>query len=116
MIDYGKIFLLGAERGTMASASVDRVVTGSTRRGTAFRAIREQYLRDDVSCGLSQCPLGCAATGLLSTTAPIVVIPATAALDDYADLWELPDIRGLVFLLSWLRWVHFGLGVASKTH
>lgn len=91
----------------MSACSVDRVVTGSTRRGTPLRFVREHYLRDDVVCGSEACQRGCTptATPALAADATHYVLPDLNALEDYWDIWELQRISGLIVLSTALRWV-----------
>lgn len=86
---------------------VDRVLAGTTRRGTMFRAVRECYFRESLPCGSSLCTKGCeqSARLLLVSDATHYVMPDIDSLHDYSQVWNLPQTTGLIVVLTALYWV-----------
>ncbi|KAM3926404.1 DIS3-like exonuclease 1 [Leptodactylus fuscus] len=76
----------------------ERILHLKTQRGRTLRAVREHYLREDVSCGSPLCR-ACARDGkLLSEELTHYVVPDCQVLQDYQELLEFTEIRGVIFM------------------
>ncbi|KAM4036792.1 DIS3-like exonuclease 1 isoform 1-T1 [Anomaloglossus baeobatrachus] len=76
----------------------ERILHLKTQRGRTLRAVREHYLREDVSCGSPRCQ-SCARDGkLLSEELTHYVVPDCQVLQDYQEVLESTDLRGIVFM------------------
>ncbi|KAG2445884.1 hypothetical protein HXX76_000488 [Chlamydomonas incerta] len=88
------------------------------RTHTVTPALEEAYLRVDVSCGSEACDtcrvgvsaaadaVGAAAAApiaSLSAAAPFYLLPDDAALSEFLELFELPDISNYIILASALK-------------
>ncbi|XP_007420775.1 DIS3-like exonuclease 1 [Python bivittatus] len=68
-------------------------------QGRSVRVVREHYLRPDVPCGSALCRVGCPRDGkLLSDDVTHYVVPDWKVLQDYLEILELPELKGLVFM------------------
>ena len=67
--------------------------------GTAVEA----YLRSDLLCGSPECSNCRAKTPGLPTESSHYLIPDSQALEDFLDVFELPDFTGFIILTSVLR-------------
>ena len=63
----------------------------------------EAYLRSDLRCGSQDCETCPAKTLGLPAQATHYVIPDSQALEDFLDVFELPDFTGFIILTSVLR-------------
>ncbi|KAG8574971.1 hypothetical protein GDO81_009404, partial [Engystomops pustulosus] len=76
----------------------ERILHLKTQRGRTLRAVREHYLRDDVSCGSALCRT-CARDGkLLSEDLTHYVVPDCQVLQDYQEVLEFTELRGIIFM------------------
>ncbi|NWU96828.1 DI3L1 exonuclease, partial [Upupa epops] len=61
--------------------------------------VREHYLRPDVPCCSALCPAGCARDGkLLSDDVTHYVVPDCKVVQDYLEILEFPELKGIVFM------------------
>lgn len=76
----------------------ERILHLKRQRGRTLRAVREHYLREDVSCGSPLCH-SCARDGrLLSEDLTHYVVPDCQVLQDYQEVLEFTELRGIVFM------------------
>ncbi|XP_073474406.1 DIS3-like exonuclease 1 [Aquarana catesbeiana] len=76
----------------------ERIIHLKTQRGRTLRAVREHYLRDDLSCGSPLCT-ACAREGkLLSEDLTHYVVPDCQVLQDYQEVLECSEIQGVIIL------------------
>ncbi|XP_072255223.1 DIS3-like exonuclease 1 [Pyxicephalus adspersus] len=76
----------------------ERIFHLKTQRGRTLRAVREHYLREDVSCRSPLCA-ACAREGkLLSEDLTHYVVPDCKVLQDYQEVLEFSEIRGVIFM------------------
>ncbi|KAH0620103.1 hypothetical protein JD844_014705 [Phrynosoma platyrhinos] len=68
-------------------------------QGRSVRVVREHYLRPDVPCGSALCRADCPRDGkLLSDDATHYVVPDWKVVQDYLEILEFPELRGIVFM------------------
>ncbi|XP_067827366.1 DIS3-like exonuclease 1 isoform X1 [Heptranchias perlo] len=68
-------------------------------KGKSVRVVREHYLRESVPCNSSLCQAQCHNEGkLLSESATHYVIPDWKVVQDYLEILEFPELRGIVFM------------------
>ncbi|XP_048471958.1 DIS3-like exonuclease 1 isoform X2 [Rhincodon typus] len=68
-------------------------------KGKSVRVVREHYLRQSVPCNSSLCQAECHNEGkLLSESATHYVIPDWKVVQDYLEILEFPELRGIVFM------------------
>ncbi|XP_078097275.1 DIS3-like exonuclease 1 isoform X1 [Mustelus asterias] len=68
-------------------------------KGKSVRVVREHYLRESVPCNSSLCQAECHNEGkLLSESATHYVIPDWKVVQDYLEILEFPELRGIVFM------------------
>ncbi|XP_048418764.1 DIS3-like exonuclease 1 isoform X3 [Stegostoma tigrinum] len=68
-------------------------------KGKSVRVVREHYLRQSVPCNSSLCQAECYNEGkLLSESATHYVIPDWKVVQDYLEILEFPELRGIVFM------------------
>ncbi|XP_040270225.1 DIS3-like exonuclease 1 isoform X1 [Bufo bufo] len=76
----------------------ERILHLKTQRGRTLRAVREHYLREDVSCGSALCRT-CARDGkLLSEDLTHYVVPDCQVLQDYQEVLEFTELGGIIFM------------------
>lgn len=76
----------------------ERILHLKTQRGRTLRAVREHYLREDVSCRSPLCT-ACTREGkLLSEELTHYVVPDCQVLQDYQEVLEFSEIRGVIFM------------------
>ncbi|XP_018408330.1 PREDICTED: DIS3-like exonuclease 1 [Nanorana parkeri] len=76
----------------------ERILHLKTQRGRTLRAVREHYLREDVSCRSPLCT-DCAREGkLLSVELTHYVVPDCQVLQDYQEVLEFSEIRGVIYM------------------
>ncbi|XP_078539155.1 DIS3-like exonuclease 1 isoform X2 [Lissotriton helveticus] len=78
----------------------ERVLLLRAPRGRSVRIVREHYLREDVPCASRLCPGGCIqAPGgkQLSEDLTHYVVPDWMVVQDYLEILEMPELRGLIF-------------------
>ncbi|KAG8145223.1 hypothetical protein E2320_013588 [Naja naja] len=77
----------------------EKVLLLRSLQGRSVRVVREHYLRPDVPCGSALCRLGCPRDGkLLSDDVTHYVVPDWKVLQDYLEILEFPELKGLVFM------------------
>ncbi|KAG8440779.1 hypothetical protein GDO86_006494 [Hymenochirus boettgeri] len=76
----------------------EKVLHLKTQRGRTVRAVREHYLREDVICGSPVCGI-CAREGkLLSEELTHYVVPDCQILQQYQEVFEFLDLRGIIIM------------------
>ncbi|XP_069078997.1 DIS3-like exonuclease 1 [Pleurodeles waltl] len=78
----------------------ERVLLLRAPRGRSVRIVREHYLREDVPCASCLCPGGCIqAPGgkQLPEDLTHYVVPDWMVVQDYLEILEMPELRGLIF-------------------
>lgn len=73
------------------------------RSQSVSEAAEEAYLRDDIPCGSDACSTCQNGLPALSADAPHYIIPDAQALDDYLEIFELPQLQNFVLLTSVLQ-------------
>ncbi|ETE63513.1 DIS3-like exonuclease 1, partial [Ophiophagus hannah] len=74
----------------------EKVLLLRSLQGRSVRVVREHYLRPDVPCGSALCRLGCPRDGkLLSDDVTHYVVPDWKVLQDYLEILEFPELKGL---------------------
>ncbi|XP_070618176.1 DIS3-like exonuclease 1 isoform X2 [Erythrolamprus reginae] len=77
----------------------EKVLLLRSQQGRSVRVVREHYLRPDVPCGSALCRAGCPRDGkLLSDDVTHYVVPDWKVLQDYLEILEFPELKGLVFM------------------
>ncbi|XP_034291345.1 DIS3-like exonuclease 1 [Pantherophis guttatus] len=77
----------------------EKVLLLRSLQGRSVRVVREHYLRPDVPCGSALCQAGCPRDGkLLSDDVTHYVVPDWKVLQDYLEILEFPELKGLVFM------------------
>ncbi|XP_069722504.1 DIS3-like exonuclease 1 isoform X1 [Phaenicophaeus curvirostris] len=67
--------------------------------GRAVRLVRELYLRPDVPCRSARCPAACPRDGkLLSDDVTHYVVPDCKVVQDYLEVLEFPELKGIIFM------------------
>ncbi|XP_033023786.1 DIS3-like exonuclease 1 isoform X1 [Lacerta agilis] len=67
--------------------------------GRSVRVVREHYLRPDVPCGSALCRAGCPrGEKLLSDDLTHYVVPDWKVVQDYLEILEFLELRGIVFM------------------
>ncbi|CAH2274472.1 DIS3-like exonuclease 1 isoform X1 [Pelobates cultripes] len=88
----------------------ERILHLKVQRGRRVRAVREHYLREDVSCGSPLCQ-SCARDGkLLSEELTHYVVPDCRVMQDYQEVFEFPELRGIIFMQTACQAVQFHRG------
>lgn len=71
------------------------------KNSAVVSVVRELYLRNDVPCRSSLCRSSCILDKDKDTLLPVdvshYVIPDCQIARDYLEIWEMPDIRGIIF-------------------
>ncbi|XP_060708913.1 DIS3-like exonuclease 1 isoform X1 [Hemiscyllium ocellatum] len=68
-------------------------------KGKSVRVVREHYLRRSVPCNSSLCQAECHNEGkLLSESATHYLMPDWKVVQDYLEILEFPELRGIVFM------------------
>ncbi|KAF7239538.1 DIS3-like exonuclease 1, partial [Varanus komodoensis] len=68
-------------------------------QGRSVRVVREHYLRTDVPCGSALCQAACRRDGkLLSDDVTHYVVPDWKVVQDYLEILEFPELKGIVFM------------------
>ncbi|KAJ7311275.1 hypothetical protein JRQ81_006890 [Phrynocephalus forsythii] len=68
-------------------------------QGRSVRVVREHYLRPDVPCGSALCRSACPRVGkLLSDDVTHYIVPDWKVVQDYLEILEFPELRGIVFM------------------
>ncbi|XP_058012764.1 DIS3-like exonuclease 1 isoform X1 [Ahaetulla prasina] len=77
----------------------EKVLLLRSQQGRSVRVVREHYLRSDVPCCSALCRAGCPRDGkLLSDDVTHYLVPDWKVLQDYLEILELPELKGLVFM------------------
>ncbi|XP_076444045.1 DIS3-like exonuclease 1 [Babylonia areolata] len=67
-------------------------------QGRPLKVVREVYLRADVPCYSPKCEKGCAMdTEALLPDCSTYIVPDCQVAKDFLELFELPDVQGVVF-------------------
>ncbi|XP_068131120.1 DIS3-like exonuclease 1 [Hyperolius riggenbachi] len=76
----------------------ERILHLKSQRGRTVRAVREHYLREDISCRSPLC-YACVREGkLLSEELTHYVVPDCRVVQDYQEVLEFSQIRGIIFM------------------
>ncbi|XP_021092693.1 DIS3-like exonuclease 1 isoform X3 [Heterocephalus glaber] len=79
----------------------EKVLLLRTFRGRTLRIVREHYLRACVPCHSPLCarPAACSHDGkLLSSDLTHYVIPDWKVVQDYLEIFEFPELKGIIFM------------------
>ncbi|KAM5292142.1 DIS3-like exonuclease 1 isoform 2-T2 [Ctenodactylus gundi] len=79
----------------------EKVLLLKTFRGRTLRLVREHYLRPCVACGSALCPrpAACRNDGkLLSSDVTHYVVPDWKVVQDYLEVLEFPELKGIIFM------------------
>ncbi|KAL7980201.1 hypothetical protein Chor_001469 [Crotalus horridus] len=75
----------------------EKVLLLRSLQGRSVRVVREHYLRPYVPCGSALCRAGCPRDGkLLSDDVTHYVVPDWKVLQDYLEILEFPELKGLI--------------------
>ncbi|XP_030044699.1 DIS3-like exonuclease 1 [Microcaecilia unicolor] len=70
-----------------------------TYKRRPVRIVRELYLREDVPCSSSLCQAACANEGkVLSGDLTHYLVPDWRVVQDYLEILEFPEMRGVIFM------------------
>ncbi|KAL8586444.1 hypothetical protein ACOMHN_050039 [Nucella lapillus] len=78
----------------------ERCLSLRSGQGRPVKVVREMYLRPDIPCFSPLCLAGCAnhtAEAMLPKEASHYIVPDCAVAKEYLELFELPDVQGVVF-------------------
>ncbi|XP_074862490.1 DIS3-like exonuclease 1 isoform X1 [Carettochelys insculpta] len=68
-------------------------------QGRSVRVVREHYLRPDVPCRSALCWAACPRDGkLLSDDVTHYLVPDWKIVQDYLEILELPELKGIIFM------------------
>ncbi|POI25476.1 hypothetical protein CIB84_010774, partial [Bambusicola thoracicus] len=77
----------------------EKVLQLRSQQGRSVRVVREHYLRPDVPCRSALCRAGCPRDGkLLSDDVTHYVVPDWKVLQDYLEILEFPELKGIIFM------------------
>uniref|UniRef100_A0A8B9G7B1 DIS3-like exonuclease 1 n=1 Tax=Amazona collaria TaxID=241587 RepID=A0A8B9G7B1_9PSIT len=77
----------------------ERVLQLRGQQGRSVRVVREHYLRPDVPCRSALCRAACPRDGkLLSDDVTHYVIPDCKVVQDYLEILEFPELKGIIFM------------------
>ncbi|XP_062998598.1 DIS3-like exonuclease 1 [Elgaria multicarinata webbii] len=77
----------------------EKVLQLRGQQGRSVRVVREHYLRPDVPCGSALCRAACPRDGkLLSDDVTHYVVPDWKVVQDYLEILEFPELKGIVFM------------------
>ncbi|XP_036865929.2 DIS3-like exonuclease 1 isoform X3 [Manis javanica] len=79
----------------------EKVLLLRTFRGRTLRIVREHYLRPSVPCNSPLCPqpAACRNDGkLLSSDVTHYMIPDWKVVQDYLEILEFPELKGIIFM------------------
>ncbi|KAM3663684.1 DIS3-like exonuclease 1 isoform X1 [Ammospiza nelsoni] len=82
----------------------EKVLQLRGQQGRAVRVVREHYLRPDVPCRSAlcrsaQCRAACARDGkLLSDDVTHYVVPDCKVVQEYLEILEFPELKGIIFM------------------
>ncbi|XP_072888829.1 DIS3-like exonuclease 1 isoform X1 [Hemitrygon akajei] len=77
----------------------EKVLHLRSGKGKSVRVVREHYLRESVPCHSCLCQARCHNEGkLLSESATHYVIPDWKVVQDYLEILEFPELRGIIFM------------------
>uniref|UniRef100_A0A8C5MFD5 DIS3-like exonuclease 1 n=1 Tax=Leptobrachium leishanense TaxID=445787 RepID=A0A8C5MFD5_9ANUR len=89
----------------------ERILHLKVQRGRTLRAVREHYLRDDVSCWSPLCGRSCPKDGkLLSEELTHYVVPDCQVLHDYQEVLEFPELKGVIFMQTACQFLQYRRG------
>ncbi|XP_030048669.1 DIS3-like exonuclease 1 [Microcaecilia unicolor] len=70
-----------------------------TYKRRPVRIVRELYLREDVPCSSALCQAACANEGkVLSGDLTHYLVPDWRIVQDYLEILEFPEMRGVIFM------------------
>ncbi|XP_040536157.1 LOW QUALITY PROTEIN: DIS3-like exonuclease 1 isoform X2 [Gallus gallus] len=77
----------------------EKVLQLRSQQGRSVRVVREHYLRPDVPCRSALCRAGCPRDGkLLSDDVTHYVVPDWKVVQDYLEILEFPELKGIIFM------------------
>nr|KAF6483999.1 DIS3 like exosome 3'-5' exoribonuclease [Rousettus aegyptiacus] len=79
----------------------EKVLLLRTFQGRTLRIVREHYLRPSVPCNSPLCtqPAACRNDGkLLSSDVTHYMIPDWKVVQDYLEILEFPELKGIIFM------------------
>nr|XP_027322288.2 DIS3-like exonuclease 1 [Anas platyrhynchos] len=77
----------------------EKVLQLRSQQGRSVRVVREHYLRLDVPCRSALCRAGCPGDGkLLSDDVTHYVVPDWKVVQDYLEVLEFPELKGIIFM------------------
>ncbi|KAM9640151.1 DIS3-like exonuclease 1 [Morphnus guianensis] len=83
----------------MPMLRTEKVLLLRGQQGRSVRVVREHYLRPDVPCRCALCRAACPRDGkLLSDDVTHYVVPDCKVVQDYLEILEFPELRGIIFM------------------
>ncbi|KAM6059966.1 DIS3-like exonuclease 1 [Theristicus caerulescens] len=77
----------------------EKVLQLRSQQGRSVRVVREHYLRPDVPCRSALCRAACPRDGkLLSDDVTHYVVPDCKVVQDYLEILEFPELKGIIFM------------------
>ncbi|XP_054692516.1 DIS3-like exonuclease 1 isoform X1 [Grus americana] len=77
----------------------EKVLQLRGQQGRSVRVVREHYLRPDVPCRSALCRAACPRDGkLLSDDVTHYVVPDCKVVQDYLEILEFPELKGIIFM------------------
>uniref|UniRef100_A0A8C6Z7Z4 DIS3 like exosome 3'-5' exoribonuclease n=1 Tax=Nothoprocta perdicaria TaxID=30464 RepID=A0A8C6Z7Z4_NOTPE len=77
----------------------EKVLQLRGQQGRSVRVVREHYLRPDVPCRSGLCGAACPRDGkLLSDDVTHYVVPDWKVAQDYLEILEFPELKGIIFM------------------
>uniref|UniRef100_A0A663ERE5 DIS3-like exonuclease 1 n=1 Tax=Aquila chrysaetos chrysaetos TaxID=223781 RepID=A0A663ERE5_AQUCH len=83
----------------MPMLRTEKVLLLRGQQGRSVRVVREHYLRPDVPCRCALCRAACPRDGkLLSDDVTHYVVPDCKVVQDYLEILEFPELKGIIFM------------------
>ncbi|KAJ8029413.1 DIS3-like exonuclease 1 [Holothuria leucospilota] len=83
---------------------LDKYLNLKTKHGTVVRVVREHYLRKDVPCNNELCNKFCnKGLDCIPSNVSHILIPDCFVARTFAEILDLPELRGLLFLQTVLH-------------
>ncbi|XP_062439861.1 DIS3-like exonuclease 1 isoform X2 [Rhea pennata] len=77
----------------------EKVLQLRGQQGRSVRVVREHYVRPDVPCRSALCRAACPRDGkLLSDDVTHYVVPDWKVVQDYLEILEFPELKGIIFM------------------
>ncbi|CAM9412327.1 unnamed protein product [Bubo scandiacus] len=77
----------------------EKVLQLRGQQGRSVRVVREHYLRPDVPCRSALCRAACPRDGkLLPDDVTHYVVPDCKVVQDYLEILEFPELKGIIFM------------------